>query len=398
MNAAAKDSPWYQGMTTAPRRGNGKLRVLDRYLGVPLVLTFGTLRSKQSAPRSVGRIGVLNTAAIGDTILMSASIADLREAHPGCEIVLMVGPSNYEAAQMIDGADTIVKLQVFNPLASLREIRKQRLDILLDFGPWSRLNALLSIFSRAPFIVGFRTAGQLRHFGYDLAVEHSGQDHELRNYQRLIEALGIKPTHRPELRYTREEQSAGAEVAPFVVFHMWPGGTGAELKEWPTARWMGLAEELTRLGYRIVLTGGADQRQLNHEFINGLHSSIRARVVNVAGGSLDATARLLLHAELVVSVNTGIMHLADALRVRLVALHGPTSAKRWGPTNNTSMSIESKLEGCGYLNLGFEYPPNPPRCMEAISFAQVVDACRAALSDRPQWSASGLLNGSRLEP
>jgi heptosyltransferase I len=370
--------------------------MLDRYLGIPLILAFGMFRRKKPKPCQTGRIGVLNTAAIGDTILMSAPVADLREAYPKSEIVLLVGPSNYEAACMIEGADSVVQLEVFNPLSSIKEIRKQRLDMLLDFGPWSRLNALLSLCSGARFLIGFRTSSEHRHFGYDIAVEHSPNHHELKNYERMVNALGITAAHRPALRFHSDGHGAAmAQIDPFVVFHMWSGGTGAKFKEWPAARWIELAEELVRLGYNIVLTGSPDQRELNRKFAGKMSPSIRLRIKNLAGSNLAVTARLLSRAELVVSVNTGIMHLADTLRVRLVALHGPTSAKRWGPVNDTSISIESTLEGCGYLNLGFEFPRHPPKCMEAISFDRVLEACRLALNrNESHIAASAGYNGN----
>ena len=172
MREKAHPSRGLSEAATVPGRGNRNLRMLDRYLGIPLVFALGTLRRRKKTPSKTDRIAVLNTAAIGDTILMSAPIADLREACPESQINLLVGPSNYEAACMIEGVDSVVQLEVFNPVAAVKEIRKQRYDLLLDFGPWSRLNSLLSILSGARFTVGFRTAREYRHFGYDLAVDH----------------------------------------------------------------------------------------------------------------------------------------------------------------------------------------------------------------------------------
>src|SRR4030067_2955272 len=83
---------------------------------------------------------------------------------------------------------------------------------------------------------------------------------------------------------------------------------------------------------------------------------------------LRDTAIVLKSPVLLVTVNTGIMHVGAALGVPLVALHGPTSSKRWGAymKNGCQIAIESPIPGCGYLNLGFEYPANPPRPLEGI--------------------------------
>src|SRR5271166_4478262 len=96
-------------------RGNSRLRLVDRYLGIPMVFAAGLLRRKRQLPHNPRQIGLLNTAAIGDTVLMSAVVADIRHHYVDSIITLLVGPSNYQAAQMIDGVDEVVRLKVFNP-------------------------------------------------------------------------------------------------------------------------------------------------------------------------------------------------------------------------------------------------------------------------------------------
>jgi heptosyltransferase I len=363
-----------------PGRGNNHLRLLDRYLGMALVFALGTFRQRRSAPTRPEKIGLLNTAAVGDTILLSGPVADLRAAYRNAEIIFLAGPSNYEAARLVDHVDRVIKLPVFNPLASVKAVREQRVDMLLDFGPWSRLNALLTIFSRSQFTVGFRTRGQGRHFGYDLAVEHSPNVHELENHRRIIRALGLQVLHRPSLQCKPSDcQAADDSAAPFIVFHLWPGGTAARHKEWPIARWVALAEHLAGRHYRIVFTGSDKQRRLNDAVMARIRAPVRPFATNAAGSSLNETLQLLSRAELVVSVDTGIMHMAAALGAPLVVLHGPSSATRWGPISEYAIVVESPLGACGYLNLGFETPRNAPPCMEAICYESVRTACTIAL-------------------
>lgn len=94
--------------------------------------------------------------------------------------------------------------------------------------------------------------------------------------------------------------------------------------------------------------------------------------------SLRETAAILAHARLVVSVDTGVMHMAAALGAPLVALHGPTPSRRWGPIGENAMAIDSPLTGSGYLHLGWE-APRALRCMESIPYKLVLDTCRSAL-------------------
>ncbi len=67
-------------------RGNRKLRLVDRYLGIPAVYLAGLLRSKRTLPSDPRTIGLLNTAAIGDTVLMSAVVPEIRQRDPNATI------------------------------------------------------------------------------------------------------------------------------------------------------------------------------------------------------------------------------------------------------------------------------------------------------------------------
>ena len=383
--------PGASGSERLPGRGNYYARFLDRYLGIAVVLALGTLHRRRSIPSEPKHIGVLNSAAVGDTILMSGPVADLRDRHRNAKITVLSGPSNYDIACMLNHVDEVIGLPVFDPLASLRLLRAQRFDVLLDFGPWCRLNAVLATLSGARFVVGFRTPGEARHFGYDLAVEHSSSVHELENHRRIVRALGIETNHAPSLRHVKVNVGTNGRIQErYVVCHLWPGGSAARQKEWPTARWIALSEYLCGNGYGVVLTGSANQHALNEAVIERIRPRLRSLARNVAGAPLIETLNVVAGAELTVSVDTGIVHMAAALDAPLVALYGPSKPERWGPIGQTTIVVKSPLASAGYLNLGFERLRNPPPCMEAISYESVERACRLGLERTGAW-------GPRLE-
>jgi ADP-heptose:LPS heptosyltransferase len=386
-----------------PGRGSRRARLLDRYLGIPLVFLAGNCRRKRTIPALPARIGLLNTAALGDTVLMSGPLADLRAAYPDAEIIFLSGPSNYEAACLLQGADIVIKLPVFSPIAAIKTVHELKIDLFLDFGPWCRLNALIAICSGAECTAGFRTSLEGRHFGYDLVVDHSKNAHELENQRGLVRALGIRPSHSPSLRCEQGDPGKAYDFSKrFVVFHLWPGGSAAKLKEWPLGRWVALAEDFAADQYDIALTGAASQQLLNDSVIAEVKASLRHRMTNAAGSSLRETLWLLSNAELVVSVDTGVMHMAAALGVPLVALHGPSSPRRWGPVSEKALVVESPLGKCGFLNLGFENLRNAPACMEAISYSRVKTACDAVLgrgdAECPQWTPMHAASWPGLSP
>jgi ADP-heptose:LPS heptosyltransferase len=368
--------------TKMPGRGNRMLRLVDRFAGIPLVALMGGLRKKRQMPSRIDRIGMLSTAAIGDTILSGAVVSDLRSALPSSSIIYFAGDTNYSTALLLPATDSVIRLPVYHPLEASRIVRSQSLDLLIDLGPWPRLNAVIARLSGSRFTVGFRTPGQYRHYAYDLAIEHSPAVHELENLRRIIAGLGLEATHLPMIDSRKVSANANIGASePYLLFHLWPGGTCSREKEWPTERWIRLATHFAAKGYAIVLSGARSQHGTNHDVIKALHPRYRALIRNAAGLSLAETAALVSNSRMVVSVDTGIMHLAAALGVPVIGLHGPASSKRWGPIGRNAVAIDSPDPRAGYLYLGFELPADPPPCMEAISYERVLDECLKRLDD-----------------
>jgi heptosyltransferase I len=234
------------------------------------------------------------------------------------------------------------------------------------------LDALLSAAANTRWRIGFDTTRQYRHFVYDDAVPHRKDIHELENFRNLLRSLGIVGHHPPTLR------RPAVNIKPNrVVVHMFPGGFRSYLKEWPLASWRLLVNALISQGYEIVLTGGTSDKKRAEGFLTTVERP--ANVSMAVGQTLNETAKILSSASLVVTVNTGIMHMAVALGCRILALHGPTSALRWGPLGNRATAIKSALPCSPCLHLGFDYGCPVNDCMKAISIDEVLAKVNEAL-------------------
>ena len=360
-------------------RGSATLRTLDRYAGIPVVRAAGVVRRKRTPPEEIRRVGILKAYAIGDTVLLSAIVRDLATALPEAEIVFFSGLDNATTAELIEGVSDVVSIPISRPWLTVRRLRQTRVDVLLDFGAWPRVEALETALSGARYTVGFRTPGQFRHYAYDAAVPHSSDVHELENYRRILEPIGVESTSLPRLEPPGEVAPDRVPEGDYVVFHLWPGGYRSELKEWPLDRWRALAEALTARGLAVVLTGGRDDVARSEAFA-GNCGSLRRPVVSAAGRfTVREVLDILARSRGVVSVNTGTMHLAAAVGAPTVALNGPTAERRWGPLGERSRSVNSTYEGCGFLDLGSEYDGRREDCMLGISVEQVLDATQTLL-------------------
>lgn len=356
-------------------RGNAHLRRFDRYAGIPLLAPLALLpkRSMPASP-SVRRIGILKTAAIGDTVLLAGLTEDLQRTFPKATLTLIAGADNVAAADLVGGFQECVIVSPHAPASAIRSVRASRLDVLLDFGSWPRFDAMLAAFSGARFRVGFRTPGQHRHFAFDRCVDHSREVHERENYARLVAAVGVEARTPARLRSPGLLRPDQLPSAPYAVLHAGAGGYLHELKEWPVDRWRSVGNALAARGFNIVLSGGPGEQQRSSTLAEALEQD-GCTTINAAGAfTILELADVLVCAEIVVSVNTGIMHMAGLLGARTVGLHGPTSPARWGPLGPRVRAVTSTLGGCPYLNLGFEYAGNRPDCMDGISVDMVLAA------------------------
>lgn len=355
-------------------RGNPVLKSLDRLAGIPAVALLGLL-PKRRRPRELNRLGILRTAAIGDTLLLRGIIEDLRQQLAQTRIYLITGHNNAEAGALVaDGCCEHVVIAEHNPAAAIARLRSLALDVVVDSGAWPRLDAVLSALSGAGYRVGFNTPGQSRHFAYDLAVPHSDRVHEVENFRSLFRALGLESRRDPSLSQMQFNPSDHA--APYVVFHPWSGGYRGALKEWSQGNWVRLGTLLRDLG-RVVVTGTAGDVDRNAAFVRMLEAAEIDATSRAGEMNLRELACFLKGAAAVVSVNTGVMHLAAMVGAPTVALDGPTPSRRWGPIGPRARSVSSTLPGCGFINLGFEYDGQRTDCMASISAESVAAAVRA---------------------
>jgi len=361
-------------------RGNTYLRAADRYLGIPLLATAGLLRRRRSPrrPDDIRRIGMMNGGAIGDTVLLSPVAADIAAAYSRAEVIIFTTPTLEPLTRVLPNV-TSVLLPVTDPRAAISTIRAARTDVFLDFHPWPRIGAVYALTSGAAFTAGFRTGGQYRHYAYDAVVEHSSVIHELENIRRLAAVLGVESTSAPQLSPAGAQLPGGQLPTSYVVFHLWPTGVGAEQKEWPAGRWRALVKGVIGAGHSVVLTGGPADSGRSDAFARSCGIG-DGRLVDTAGHyNLGELVDVLSSSDCVVSVNTGVAHIAAATGVPTLTLNGPTSARRWGPIGERATSIDSTLDGCGFLNLGWEFAGRRSDCMEGISTEAVLEAVLDAL-------------------
>lgn len=354
-------------------RGRKTFKMLDKYIGIPFLFLLKLFSHKKKLPVKINKIGILTVPAIGDVVLMNGFLRDVRKFDPGIKIILFVTDEVKEIAELMGSFDEIVPIKLHNPFSAIKTLRMYPADIFIDASQWARLNAILTFFSGSVFKIGFKTKGQCKHLIFDLAAGHSDQVHELYNYKKLSFTREMKNDSLPEIRMDEDIPVKSKRV----VIHIMPGGYLSGLKEWPDENWREVIGYLLNRECEIYFTGSKS----DYERIEKIPGDFKnnSMLHNIAGRySMRETAILLKSSQLVISVNTGIMHLASALGCNLIALHGPTNPLRWGPLNSNSKIIQSDYPEAPCLNLGFEYncKDRTGECMKRITPFSVISAVK----------------------
>ncbi|MEW5902138.1 MAG: lipopolysaccharide heptosyltransferase II, partial [Acidobacteriota bacterium] len=204
--------------------------------------------------------------------------------------------------------------------------------------------------------------------------------HQLHNYLDLVSALGLKALP-PELRYplhVEEKERArrlllnvGIDTSrPLVI--MSPGASYGPAKKWPTTRFAQLAALFQeRKKAEILIIGSAYEA----EIAKSICSSLSAKPVSLMGQTtLLQLLGLISKAHLVISNDSGPMHLANALRVPVVGIFGPTDPAVTGPFAQPSAVVKKDVPcwPCTYRKCPYDH-----RCMMSIEPEEVYRAAEA---------------------
>lgn len=377
-------------------RSNGFQRQLDRYLGDVLAMAFRSRGTRSEGCGRPRRIGIIQPTAIGDLVLATGLIAHIHACHPDAEIHLLIGPSNRDAADLLETSFVAHTLNFTKPISALRYIRSLKLDVLVDLVPWSGLTAVLCRFSGAPYTFGFAPDGRRRHLLFTKAVQYSRDVHQSENFRGLASLFG--PADRYEYRL-RKRFAEPVLVLPYdrlIICHMRPGGSQARAKAWPADRWVDLAVRLCDQGYAVAFSGSTSDVDPIQKVMTEIKRFGRTCYSLAGHLNLSEFCFVMQSARLVISVDTSPLHLASAIGVPVIGLHGPTRSRQWGAISPNSHSIDARHAAAGYINFGFEDHPRAREVMRSIAVDEVFEAALALL-DRSSAARlrSPRLSGSR---
>lgn len=341
------------------------------------------LRHHRQLPSSPQRIGFLSPTAIGDLILDTGLLGHISQRYPRAELHIFHGRNNREAIALLP-VPVVAHLCDFQRFRrTLVEIRRSRLDLLVDLTPWPRLTALYAALSGAA-TVGFNSLGQRRHFAFDVAVPHMRTRHEIENLEAMADVFGECPSYEVRISDAGALPELPVDWNRLILCHAAPGGSRSQWKRWPTEYWVELIKALVGEGHLVAFSG----TQSDEPVVNAILAQLNVpsdRAFSLCGRlTLLELAAVLRACRLCITVDTGVMHLASALDVDTITLLGPTHSTRWGARSPYSVNLDSPHPKSGFIHLGFEQSRHGAEIMTSLKPQDVIAAARALLGRSPR--------------
>jgi heptosyltransferase I len=288
----------------------------------------------------------VKTSSLGDVIHHMPALTEARRHHPEHRLAWVVEESFAPLVRLHPAVDEVIPVasrrwrrslpgpSIWREVATFgRALRARHYDAIIDTQGLIR-SALIA-----------RAARGRRH-GYDAAsiresaaslfydVRHSverGQHAIVRNRVLTGLALGYVPEGPPDYGLDRAQLSAPSVDRYAVLLQ----ATARRAKEWPAEHWVALGQSLRARNLRLVLPwGNARERERSRVIAAALPN---ADVPDLQ--PLDAVARLIAGASLVVGVDTGLLHLAGALGVPLVAIFVGSEPGLTGPMGQGPIAV-----------------------------------------------------------
>lgn len=275
--------------------------------------TLGERRNAVITSRPV--LLMLRALGLGDLLTAVPAIRAVARAFPGHHRVLAAPLYLAPLARLCGGVDEVIDAQPLEPLEALGEI-----DVAVNLhgrGPQSH-RILLDLRPRK--LIAFENAAIPQTRGFP---EWRPDEHEIDRWCRMLRESGI-PADPNELELTAPRGDARTRGA--IVIH---AGAASESRRWPVENWIALCTRLLSEGERIVLTGSGPEFRRCRYIARAAHVPMQS--VLAGKTTLEELACIVAGARAVVCGDTGIAHVATALRTPSVVLFGPTSPRYWGP-------------------------------------------------------------------
>ena len=348
---------------------------------------IGYYQTSETMPDNPKHILIIKPSSLGDIIHAFPTLSAIRKTFPMAHITWLIKKEWAPILADHPMLDDIIEIefsarkltQIYNLL------RARRFDVVLDLQGLLR-TGILSWITRASRRIGFSDAREGSHWFYTERISAPRREiHSVDRYLRLASALGVQkhsaefilPTSPTEEHRRRTLFSKGLITDASDVVGIAPSSKWVT-KRWPAESFAAVADQLQEKSkIRVVFIGSSHESDVAQ-----VKQGMRTPVTDLTGlttvGDLPAVMRGL---RLLITNDSGPMHVAAAVGTPVVAIFGPTSQTCTGPYGDGHIVITASVE-CRPCFRRRCYNRNINECLTRISVQEVVQAAWRTLQEK----------------
>lgn len=364
--------------------------IIDKYVAKPiaylmnfLVRLLGKILSiDHSLDRDFRRIVICKFKGLGSIIQATPMMAALRQKYPNAEIIFVTTQGNIHLLRKIDIIDRVITINdksVWHLIRSLSRAQwtliRMRPDVYIDLEIYSNFSTLVTLFSLSKNRIGFYLRSSSFRMGiYTHMMFFNSKVFISEAYMqmaRLFGEVGPPIGLYPLYKHLAPEAFSRIPTEPYLIIN--PNASDLRIeRRWAADNFAQLIQQCVARypGKEILLIGSAAEREYTQEVVRNISDP---QVQNLAGKtSIDELIALIRHAELMITNDTGPMHIAFACQTPTVCLFGPCSPEQYGWVNNARVIYKQVY--CSPCVHDFSTPPckGNNTCMQLISVAEVM--------------------------
>lgn len=354
------------------------LKGLDRIAGRMLVCLLPEPKAA-TRPAACHRVLFIRPGGVGDAILLVPAIRAFQQACPEAVIEVLAERRNAGSFAL---CPEVKRVWQYDRPGDLLNIFRQRYDVIFDTEQWHRLTAVFARLMHAPLMVGFASNERRRLFTH--AVPYAHDTYEAESFMDLLVALGIEhddvSSTYLEVPKPAQQKADGllGRLASERFVAIFPGASIPE-RRWGTERFRSVAASLGARGIPLVLIGGGGDHQICEAIVRDVQA------LNLAGRtSLAESAAVIARSALLLSGDSGMLHVAVGLGRPTVSLFGPGIAAKWAPRGENHIVIDHRLSCSPCTRFGYT-----PRCVDGMMCLQRIDAAAVLTAVTTLWARSG---------
>jgi len=354
------------------------IKFIDSTIGRLVLTVLPGVVPGNAGHSPMGRLLLIRPGGIGDAVLLAPAVRQFKRSYPDCHITVLAEKRNSGVFALIPTVDRLI---CYDRPGEFLEALRGRYDVVIDTEQWHRLSAIVARLVKAPVKIGYGTNERRRMFTHTQPYSHD--EYEADSFLQLLRPLGIDAGDEcnalPWLTVPGEAVSLANKLleplgdGPLVA--MFPGASIPE-RRWGADRFRATAVMLASLGVKTVVVGGQVDREQGDVIVEGTAG------LNLAGRiSLAGTAAVLKRSCLLLSGDSGVLHIAAGLDVPTVSLFGPGRALKWAPRGEKNLVIYKGL-ACSPCTTYGTTPPCPVdnRCMKEITVDEVFNGVTVLLT------------------